>query len=271
MMPQYTPSQLAAHQAQKERHKRLGFPFPAVRSSPKLPRAATVAQATSHHAIKSVVAQHFCVSVEDIESDLLDGETVTARTAAIHISTALHPYQSPSQIGAHFGGRRAEAITRLARNAAVAIESDLAFAQTVRMLFDRCNRAVAERPAMQRAVVRAPKPFLVSASHRTIQTIVADYFAITLEELIGANATRKHAMPRQVAAYVVTKVFPTRPLRRVGELFAGRDHATIHHAVEKIKKMVERDPAFAAIVEGLIQESLVAVGMPEGAPDNANG
>lgn len=271
MMQQYTPSQLAAHQAQKERQARLGFGAAGASKPARLKLPGFAAPGTNHDIIKSVVGEYYGVSVEDIASYTQAGEAIPARAAAIHIAAVLHPYQSPSQIGSHFGGRKAEAVTRISRGVALAIKSDLVLAQTIRMLFDWCGRAISNRPTTPRAAIRAPKPFYVSASYRAIQTIVADYFAISLEDLIGANATRKHALPRHVAVYIAAKAFPSHSLRRVGELFAGRDHATIHHAIERIKKLTAADVAFAAVVEGLLQECLVAVGCGGGAPINADG
>ena len=76
-----------------------------------------------------------------------------------------------------------------------------------------------------------------------ILEIVADTFSITQEELLSRNRSRKIALPRQIAMYLlrdmVNASFP-----QIGETMGGRDHTTVLYACEKIANLIERDDLF---------------------------
>jgi chromosomal replication initiator protein len=68
-----------------------------------------------------------------------------------------------------------------------------------------------------------------------IQQVVADYFNINLNELIGKKRTRAIAYPRQIAMYLARELTDS-SLPIIGEKFGGRDHTTVLHGNEKIKQ-----------------------------------
>jgi len=76
-----------------------------------------------------------------------------------------------------------------------------------------------------------------------ILEIVADTFNLTQKELLSRNRSKKIALPRQIAMYllrdVVNASFP-----RIGETMGGRDHTTVLYACEKIADLIERDDLF---------------------------
>jgi len=76
-----------------------------------------------------------------------------------------------------------------------------------------------------------------------ILEIVADTFSITQEELLSRNRSRKIALPRQIAMYLlrdmVNASFP-----QIGKTMGGRDHTTVLYACEKIANLIERDDLF---------------------------
>ena len=73
--------------------------------------------------------------------------------------------------------------------------------------------------------------------------IVADTFNLTQEELLSRNRSKKIALPRQIAMYLlrdlVNASFP-----RIGETMGGRDHTTVLYACEKVADLIERDDLF---------------------------
>jgi len=66
-----------------------------------------------------------------------------------------------------------------------------------------------------------------------IQRTVADYYKIKVADMYSKRRPNSIAMPRQVAMYLA-KEMTQKSLPELGELFGGRDHTTVLHAVRKI-------------------------------------
>ena len=66
-----------------------------------------------------------------------------------------------------------------------------------------------------------------------IQKTVADYYKIKVADMYSKRRPNSIAMPRQVAMYLA-KEMTQKSLPEIGELFGGRDHTTVLHAVRKI-------------------------------------
>ena len=62
--------------------------------------------------------------------------------------------------------------------------------------------------------------------------IVADYYSISLEELVSKKRSRNISYPRQIAMYLLRDVTDM-SLPKIGNDFGGRDHTTVLHAVDK--------------------------------------
>jgi chromosomal replication initiator protein len=66
-----------------------------------------------------------------------------------------------------------------------------------------------------------------------IQRTVADYYKIKVSDMYSKRRPTSIAAPRQVAMYLA-KELTQKSLPEIGELFGGRDHTTVLHAVRKI-------------------------------------
>jgi len=73
-----------------------------------------------------------------------------------------------------------------------------------------------------------------------IQNIVANFFNISLTEMLSQRRSRPLARPRQIAMYLAKKL-TTRSLPEIGRRFANRDHTTVIHAVKTITRLSEKD------------------------------
>jgi chromosomal replication initiator protein len=76
-----------------------------------------------------------------------------------------------------------------------------------------------------------------STTLKKIAMSVAEFYNITVEDLIKQSRRKEYVKPRQIAMYVSRKElgssFPT-----IGEFYGGRDHTTVMHGVEKIEKLL---------------------------------
>ena len=79
-------------------------------------------------------------------------------------------------------------------------------------------------------------------SVENIQKTVADYYKIKVADMYSKKRPNSIAYPRQIAMYLA-KELTQKSLPEIGELFGGRDHTTVLHAVRKIaaerQKMTE--------------------------------
>ncbi len=86
-----------------------------------------------------------------------------------------------------------------------------------------------------------------------IKNVVSTYFNINVKDLVGTSRKQEIAYARMITTYLLRKELNL-PLKKIGELLGGRDHATIAHAIEKITNSVENDFLVKQDVEVLIQK-----------------
>ena len=70
-------------------------------------------------------------------------------------------------------------------------------------------------------------------SVENIQKTVADYYKIKVADMYSKKRPASIARPRQIAMYLA-KELTQKSLPEIGEMFGGRDHTTVLHAVRKI-------------------------------------
>jgi chromosomal replication initiator protein len=70
-------------------------------------------------------------------------------------------------------------------------------------------------------------------SIENIQKTVADYYKIKIADMYSKKRPASIARPRQIAMYLA-KELTQKSLPEIGELFGGRDHTTVLHAVRKM-------------------------------------
>ena len=79
---------------------------------------------------------------------------------------------------------------------------------------------------------------------------VAQAFGLSVAELRAKGRSRRVAVPRQIAMYLLREEAGL-SLPRIGELLGGRDHSTVMHGVRKVADRLERDAQFRRRVMNL--------------------
>lgn len=77
-------------------------------------------------------------------------------------------------------------------------------------------------------------------SVENIQKAVADFYSIKVADMYSKKRPANIAKPRQIAMFMA-KELTQKSLPEIGELFGGRDHTTVLHAVRKITEERSRD------------------------------
>ena len=78
---------------------------------------------------------------------------------------------------------------------------------------------------------------------------VAKYFHLTFDDLVGRGRTKNVSIARQIAMYL-SRENTGMSLVDIGEVFGGRDHTTVMHAVEQInQKMQQKEEIYKYVME----------------------
>jgi len=83
-----------------------------------------------------------------------------------------------------------------------------------------------------------------------IQRAVAEFFQVKIEDLKSRERNHGVVLPRQIAMYL-SRTMTSSSLPAIGEAFGGKDHTTVIHACDKIKRRLSEDDAFRRQVESL--------------------
>nr|WP_263314455.1 chromosomal replication initiator protein DnaA [Mammaliicoccus sp. Marseille-Q6498] len=83
-----------------------------------------------------------------------------------------------------------------------------------------------------------------------IQQVVGKMYNIRIEDFSAKKRTKSIAYPRQIAMYL-SRELTDFSLPKIGEEFGGRDHTTVIHAHDKIKKDIENNPELKNDLEQL--------------------
>ncbi len=73
-----------------------------------------------------------------------------------------------------------------------------------------------------------------------ILDVTAQEYGLTVDDLTGPSRKQPLALSRQIAMYLCRDLTDL-SLPKIGAAFGGRDHTTVIHAVEKVKKLIQSD------------------------------
>lgn len=90
----------------------------------------------------------------------------------------------------------------------------------------------------------------IDLSPDNIKSTVAQYFSLSVKDLEGERRSQDYVVPRQIAMYLIREL-TNYSLPQIGEIFGGRDHSTVLHSIEKIKKELKKDENLRACIEDL--------------------
>lgn len=83
---------------------------------------------------------------------------------------------------------------------------------------------------------------------KQIQSFLCDNFRLSKDDLFSKSRARSISFPRQIGMYLAYSMTSS-SLEEIGHYFGGRDHSTVKHGCEKVKRLSESDPAVRKIVD----------------------
>lgn len=88
--------------------------------------------------------------------------------------------------------------------------------------------------------------------HR-IQTVVCDYFKITMDDIKGKKRSQNINYPRQVAIYLC-RTLANESFPKIGTYFGGRDHSTIMSSYRKIESDLKTNDQLKIVIKDLKEQ-----------------
>ena len=79
---------------------------------------------------------------------------------------------------------------------------------------------------------------------------VCRYFRLEEDQIRGPSRSRDILNARQIAMYLIRRM-TSLSLNDTGNLFGGRDHATVINSISKVEKKMKSDPAYAETVKAI--------------------
>jgi chromosomal replication initiator protein len=126
----------------------------------------------------------------------------------------------------------AQAIQHNVRELEGALNRVIAFAQSN----DEAISVDTTRRALADLIIRREPPPL----NKVLQ-MVAEYYGLTEDDLVGRSRVARVAEPRQVAMLLMREETDA-SYPAIGAAIGGRDHTTILHGCEKISRLLDQDP-----------------------------
>jgi len=84
-----------------------------------------------------------------------------------------------------------------------------------------------------------------------IQEVVCAFYKVPLHLLTSKKRSKEVATARQIAMYLARQLTKN-SLPNIGRQFGGKDHTTVLHGCDKIKRLVESDTKFRAEIDQLV-------------------
>ena len=86
-----------------------------------------------------------------------------------------------------------------------------------------------------------------------VQQLVANHYNITVEDLKSKKRVASISVPRQIAMYICRTVLEE-SLPKIGIEFGGKDHTTVMHSVDKIKKELLNNSILEMEIQKIISQ-----------------
>jgi chromosomal replication initiator protein len=90
-------------------------------------------------------------------------------------------------------------------------------------------------------------------NHYTVENIqhaAAKFFHLKPSDLKSASRAQSIALPRQIAIYLIRK-YTGMGYKDLAQIFGGKDHTTMIHAVKKIEQGIQANTSLREQVEGV--------------------
>jgi len=97
------------------------------------------------------------------------------------------------------------------------------------------------------------KTFISKNKINQVQQIIANTYNISVEDLKSKKRMMSISVPRQIGMYIC-RTFLKESLPKIGLEFGGKDHTTVMHSVDKIKKAITKDSNLEQEINKIVEQ-----------------
>ncbi|MBI4038666.1 chromosomal replication initiator protein DnaA [Candidatus Daviesbacteria bacterium] len=80
----------------------------------------------------------------------------------------------------------------------------------------------------------------LSGNPKQILSLVCDFFNLTTKDLVGPKRQKELVLPRHITMYILSEELKL-TVEKIGQILGGRDHTTVMHGRDKIRKLINTD------------------------------
>ncbi len=118
------------------------------------------------------------------------------------------------------------------------------------IMFARFNNRIIDMELAEEVIKDTIKTSKSNITIDYIQQTTADFYKITVEELLSKRRTQPLTTYRHTAMYLCRKLLED-SLEVIGDKFGGRDHSTVMNGCDKISRLIEKNDEKAAEISAL--------------------
>jgi chromosomal replication initiator protein len=100
------------------------------------------------------------------------------------------------------------------------------------------------------ASIKGGKQIANQLTEQKIVNVVADYYNLTPSQITGKDRTGQIVLARHISMYLIRKHLDI-PLKKVGEMFGGKDHTTVMSAITKVDKELKTNEQLQSAIADL--------------------
>ena len=123
------------------------------------------------------------------------------------------------------------------------------------LMFSCLNLLDSEKITMDVAIkavssIKGGKHIATQLSEQKILNTVAEYYNITPQAITGKERSGQIVLARHIAMYLIRKHLDV-PLKKIGDLFGGKDHTTVMSGITKVDNELKTDKQLQAAINEL--------------------
>ena len=123
------------------------------------------------------------------------------------------------------------------------------------LMFDCLNLTGDEKITMDVAIkavssIKGGKHSANQLSEQKIINIVADYYNLPANEITGKGRNSQVVLARHISMYLIRNNLDI-PLKKIGNMFGGKDHTTVMSAITKVDKELKTDEQLKTAIKEL--------------------
>ena len=76
--------------------------------------------------------------------------------------------------------------------------------------------------------------------YKLVLNLICSYFNLNQKDLISAKRQKELVLPRHIAMFILSENL-NMTVEKIGQILGNRDHTTVMHGRDKIKKLISTD------------------------------